>query len=345
MDLIQFQASITGFEQRDGKLYIEWYASTPEVDRYNSIITKESFEDGIKNYLKNPVILLWHNPDKAIWVMVEHKMDTKWLRIKAEISKNEDGIFDDITEGRTKGFSIGFVPMKSEYKTRDGRKLTELSEDEYRSLDDKDVVRVISEIELVEISVVNVPANPSSLFSLTKAVRAYFNKMETRSVMDMQRRILISNDNNPFIDAPKQEEIIEEEKQEEQEETTEEITEQIESEAISDTTPEQVGETQDITTEETQEEGEEVAEVSTTEEAPQEPTQEAQTEETEVVKALEEERKLNSELLEQLEKATNLVQNLQNKIDTRAVNKPVLYSQNQVKDQFAENLLKAKYGQ
>lgn len=212
-------------------------------------------------------------------------------------------------------------------------------------MDDKDVVRVISEIELVEISVVNVPANPSSLFSLTKAVRAYFDKMETRSVMDMQRRILISNDNNPFIDTPKQEEIIEEEKQEEQEETNEEVTEPTESEAIGDTTPEQVEETQDISTEETQEEGEEGEEVAPTEEAPQEQEQEAQTEETEVEKALEEERKLNSELLEQLEKATSLVQNLQNKIDTRAVNKPVLYSQNQVKDQFAENLLKAKYGQ
>jgi len=345
MDLIQFQATISGFEQRDGKLYIEWYASTPEIDRYNSIITKESFDSWIKNYLKNPVILLGHNPDKAIGVMVEHKMDTKWLWIKAEISKNEDNIYSDITEWRTKWFSIGFVPMKSEYKTRDGRKLSDITEEEYRLLDDKDVVRVISEIELVEISVVNVPANPSSLFSLTKAVRAYFDKMETRSVMDMQRRILISNDNNPFIDTPKQEEIAIEETQEEQEETTEEVTEQNESEAIGDTTPEKVEETQEITTDETQEEGEEVAEVSTTDEAPQEPAQEAQTADHEVVKALEEERKLNQELLEQLEKATNLVQNLQSKLDTRAVNKPVLYSQNQVKDQFAEQLVKAKYGQ
>lgn len=235
--------------------------------------------------------------------------------------------------------------MKSEYKTRDGRKLSDITEEEYRLLDDKDVVRVISEIELVEISVVNVPANPSSLFSLTKAVRAYFDKMETRSVMDMQRRILISNDNNPFIDTPKQEEIAIEETQEQQQETTEEVTEPTESEAISDTTHEQVEETQDITTDETQEEGEEGEEVAPTEEAPQEPVQEAQTVEPEVVQALEEERKLNQELLEQLEKATNLVQNLQSKLDTRAVNKPVLYSQNQVKDQFAEQLVKAKYGQ
>lgn len=336
MDMIQFQASITVFEQRDGKLYIEWYASTPEIDRYNSIITKESFDEWIKNYLKNPVILLWHNPDKAIGVMVEHRMDAKGLWIKAEISKNEDNIYSDITEWRTKGFSIGFVALKSEYKTRDWRKLSEITEEEYRLLDDKDVVRVISEIELVEISVVNVPANPSSLFSLTKAVRAYFDKMETRSVMDMQRRVLISNDNNPFIDANKQEE---------QEETTEEITEQNESEAISDTTPEQVEATQDITTEETQEEGEEVAEVSTTEEAPQEQEQEAQTAEPEVVQALEEERKLNTELLEQLERATKLVSDLQSKLDTRAVNKPILYSVNQVKDPFADQLVKAKYGQ
>jgi chemotaxis protein histidine kinase CheA len=234
--------------------------------------------------------------------------------------------------------------MKSEYKTRDGRKLSELTEEEYRLLDDKDVVRVISEIELVEISVVNVPANPSSLFSLTKAVRAYFDKMETRSVMDLQRRILISNDSNPFIDTPKQEEIIEEEKQEEQEETTEEVTEPTESEAIGDTTPEHVVETQADTTEETEEEGEEVVEVTTTEEAPQEQEQKAQTEATEVEQALEEERRLNQELLEQLERATSLVENLQNKINTRAVNKPVLYSQNQVKDQFAEQLLKAKTG-
>ena len=202
------------FEQRDGKLYIEWYASTPEIDRYNSSITVEAISNGMSSYLKNPVILLGHNPDKAIWTMIEHRIEN-WLFIKAELTRDEDWVFWDITEWRTKGFSIGFAPLQYSYQTKDGRDLKTLTEQEYEKLDSQDVVRVINKIDLVEISVVNIPANPSSLFSLTKAVRAYFDKIEKRSAFDMERRILLNDNANPFVntvvDEPIETEVVVEE--------------------------------------------------------------------------------------------------------------------------------------
>ena len=57
-------------------IFIEGYASTNDVDRSNDVIPTSVWEAGIKNYLKNPIILAQHDHDDPIGRMTEHKIDS-----------------------------------------------------------------------------------------------------------------------------------------------------------------------------------------------------------------------------------------------------------------------------
>lgn len=181
---------ITDVEVRadENAIIIKWMASTPEIDRYNSIITVDWIRWGMDNYIANPVILLGHNSDKAIWTMIEHKVDNTGLFITAKLTMNLDNVFQAIKEGITKGFSIGFYPLSRSYETKDWTPLAALTQEQLDQLDYNDIIRKITKLDLVEISVVNIPANPSALFTMQKAVKLFFESIEKRSVIELQKR-------------------------------------------------------------------------------------------------------------------------------------------------------------
>jgi HK97 family phage prohead protease/HK97 family phage major capsid protein len=137
----------------DGKIdsiTIEGYASTNDVDRHGDVVPASVWEAGIQNYLKNPVILAYHKHDEPAGRMVEHRVDEKGLWIKARISAAAEDVFNLVKDGVLTAFSIGFRIMDAEYNSA-----LELF--------------VVKELELHEISVVSVPANQNTLFSLSKA--------------------------------------------------------------------------------------------------------------------------------------------------------------------------------
>ena len=130
-------------------IYIEGYASTQDVDRQGDIIPATVWEAGVKNYLKNPIILAQHDHDDPIGRMVQHKIDSTGLWIKARISAAAE-VFNLVKDEVLTAFSVGFRVLDAEYNAA-----AELF--------------VIKELELVEISVVSVPCNQNTLFSLSKA--------------------------------------------------------------------------------------------------------------------------------------------------------------------------------
>ena len=130
-------------------IYIEGYASTNDVDRSNDVIPVSVWEAGLKNYLKNPIILSQHDHDDPIGRMTEHKIDSKGLWIKARISAAAE-VFSLVKDEVLTAFSVGFRIIDAEYNA-----VAELF--------------VVKELELVEISVVSVPCNQNTLFSLSKA--------------------------------------------------------------------------------------------------------------------------------------------------------------------------------
>ena len=131
-------------------VYIEGYASTNDIDRSGDVVAAGVWEKGLENYLKNPVILAYHDYTKPVGRMIEHKVDGKGLWIKARISPAAEHVYDLVKDGIMTAFSIGFRVIDAEYN--------QAAE-----------VFLIKEVELHEISVVPVPANQNTLFSLSKA--------------------------------------------------------------------------------------------------------------------------------------------------------------------------------
>ena len=137
----------------DGKIdsvMIEGYASTNDVDRHGDIVPVSVWQKGIENYLKNPVILAYHDHSEPAGRMIEHRIDDKGFWVKARISAAAEDVFNLVKDGVLTAFSIGFRIVDAEYNSA-----AELF--------------VVKELELHEISVVSVPANQNTLFSLSKS--------------------------------------------------------------------------------------------------------------------------------------------------------------------------------
>jgi HK97 family phage prohead protease/HK97 family phage major capsid protein len=144
------KSSLPAADDADESVTIEGYASTVDVDRHGDVVPASVWEKGVDNYLKNPVILAYHNHNEPIGRMIEHRVDAKGLWIKARISKAAGDVYSLVKDGVLTAFSIGFRIADAEYNSA-----LELF--------------VVKELELHEISVVSVPANQNTLFSLSKA--------------------------------------------------------------------------------------------------------------------------------------------------------------------------------
>lgn len=132
-----------------GNVTIEGWANKAVVDRGLDFIVADAWD--LTNYQKNPIILFNHDKDKPIGRAIEVKPTDEGLYIKAQISNSKDPfvsyIRDMIAEGILNAFSVGF-DSKDEAKDATG-------------------VNQITSAELYETSVVSLPMNQDSLFSLT----------------------------------------------------------------------------------------------------------------------------------------------------------------------------------
>lgn len=146
-------------------LYIRGMASTPDVDRYDDIVHPMAFKESITQYMTNPQVLLQHNHDKPIGKTIEASIKVEGLEVFCEISQNIDGVQDKIKNGVMRAFSIGFMVKSFQMENVGGRQ-----------------IRVITELDLAEISVVAVPANPKTLFNMAKGVKSLF--LEKKSAED-----------------------------------------------------------------------------------------------------------------------------------------------------------------
>jgi len=137
----------------DGEDYItiEGYANTKDEDRHGDVIQVEAWtkNGGLNNYQKNPIVLAFHDHSRPVGRVTELAVDEKGLKVKAQIMKSATDVYEFVKAGVLRAFSIG------------GR-IKDMSYDK-----DADVF-VVKDIELHEISVVSVPANQESLFSVSK---------------------------------------------------------------------------------------------------------------------------------------------------------------------------------
>ncbi|CAL9968038.1 head maturation protease [Vibrio phage D51] len=141
-------------EQDNSKLTVAGYASTVSEDRAGDIIPMSAWEnkEALDNYLKNPIILFQHDHDEPIGKMVDYQIDETGLYVEIEIFNVDQRVYKLVKEGVLKAFSVGFR-MK-----------------DYKYDQDKGVF-IITELELFEISVVSIPCNQDSTFSLKKSMK------------------------------------------------------------------------------------------------------------------------------------------------------------------------------
>ena len=156
--------SVKEITDGENKAYeIEWYASTKDKDRMNDIVEPTAFENTLKQYMTNPIVLLQHDMDKPIWNVTEASIDDKGLFIKAKITEDTDWVFSKLKNWVLRTFSIWY--RVKDYETQENVD----AEWNYT------FTNLIKELELFEISLVSVPANP---FALVKSFDSCFKAEE-----------------------------------------------------------------------------------------------------------------------------------------------------------------------
>jgi len=156
---------------------IEGYASTPDIDRYKDIVEPAAFENALTLFMKNPSLLRSHDPDRPAGHVLEARVTSKGLWVRALVTEEETK--KDVLENRFRAFSIGYIPLMSTLQHEDGTPFNA----EVDSPWDVDMVRVIKKLDLVEISIVSTPANGNALFTIAKSVKEYFNQLVTKSML------------------------------------------------------------------------------------------------------------------------------------------------------------------
>ena len=120
------------------------YASTETLDSQGEIVRKEAIEAALPDYMRFANIREMHQPS-AVGVAREAELDDKGLHLVAKIV--DDEAWHKVVEGVYKGFSIG------------GRVTAR----------DTDARHVITGVDLLEISLVDRPANPQAVIELFKS--------------------------------------------------------------------------------------------------------------------------------------------------------------------------------
>ena len=137
--------------QEDGSITIKGLASTNALDRTGDIIDHNAWKDGgLDNYGDNPIILFNHDYNRPIGRAKYCDVTQNGLELEAKISKSAGDIVDLIKDGVLGAFSVGFKVKDAEYnKETDGF--------------------FIKSAELLEVSVVSIPANQTATFSISKS--------------------------------------------------------------------------------------------------------------------------------------------------------------------------------
>lgn len=140
------------------KRRVRFRASTPDIDRHGTRVRPEGIDAA--NYKKNPVFLWGHDGyggwtapemENVIGKTVEMEMSRRAFDIAVvfadvEVNPKGDMAYRMVRAGLLSAVSIGFIPQDVVVETEDERR-----------------VPIIKRSELLEVSLVPIPSNPSAL--------------------------------------------------------------------------------------------------------------------------------------------------------------------------------------
>ena len=144
----------------------EWivrgYAATIDLDRQGDVISIEALRKAADDLKTNTTIFYEHQYDKPpVGKILDTGVDTKGLWVEVLISQTRPDMWQLINEGILSNFSIGGKVKRAVRKYDKERKRT------YNN---------IVELDLLEVSIVGLPANPKAQFSCVKSITAEIEK-------------------------------------------------------------------------------------------------------------------------------------------------------------------------
>jgi len=190
---LEFGALSKGQGKTDEKFYVRGYASTPDLDRQDELITWEALKKVESDLLKNSTLFFDHNYSKPIGRVVKSKVDEVGLFIEAYISKTQPDIRTLIEEGILNRFSIGGKILEMEQAPDLG----------------KGAARVL-DLELFEVSLVGVPANAEAKVTdyIKKAISdARKKEIKGEEVADKAKKIEKEEKPEDLVEKTTEEEI------------------------------------------------------------------------------------------------------------------------------------------
>ncbi len=131
---------------------VEGYASTYDRDLGDDVVVPGAFTKSLGG--GRPVRFLFsHDPSQVLGIVQELKEDERGLRGRFKISQTALGkdVHTLLRDGALDSFSIGYIPRDFE-------------------LDKKAGVRRLTDVELLEVSVVAMPMNPAAVVTGVKAL-------------------------------------------------------------------------------------------------------------------------------------------------------------------------------
>lgn len=133
----------------DGSLLLRGYASVFTQDRDRETVQPGAIKTALEAYMTNPILLWQHNAERPIGFIRQAFVDAKGLMVDAVVPAPAPGsepwhvkAFHDLKAGLVRCFSIG-------------------------GLFRKQAANIIG-MDLMEISCVSVPANPSAIFEVVQ---------------------------------------------------------------------------------------------------------------------------------------------------------------------------------
>ena len=142
------------FEEDEDFIYIGGHVSTTDSDSHRDIIPTSTWQkpESLERFRKNPIVLLNHDIDKPIGkaILDEIKVTEKGLYMMLAIDKTIKEA-SQIKKGILKAFSIRFILENYYYNSE---------------LD----AFVITELKLLEVSVVSIPANENTISDYLKSL-------------------------------------------------------------------------------------------------------------------------------------------------------------------------------
>lgn len=140
-------------QTKDGKVWFEGYANTVTKDRVNDSVLPSAFIKSLPTYMTNPQLLYQHNWDISVGSITEAKPDDKGLFVKGFVSAAPDceSYRTKVLERVLRTLSIGYNEVDSE-------------------MDEASKTKIVKEVELLEISLVTIPANAEAIIQPVEQV-------------------------------------------------------------------------------------------------------------------------------------------------------------------------------